>query len=74
MPIYEYSCEKCATFEATQRIIEALSRCLACKGKVNSSSPIPILAQRDGFEYFAVTSCDLNGVMLQGVLGELGIR
>jgi pyrroloquinoline quinone (PQQ) biosynthesis protein C len=27
-----------------------------------------------GLEYCAVTPCDLNGVMLQGVLDELGIR
>ena len=35
MPIYEYQCEKCGTFEATQRIIEKpLSKCPTCKGKV----------------------------------------
>jgi putative FmdB family regulatory protein len=35
MPIYEYKCEKCGTFEATQRITEKpLSRCPTCKGKV----------------------------------------
>ena len=35
MPIYEYSCEKCGTFEATQRITDKpLSRCPTCKGKI----------------------------------------
>jgi putative FmdB family regulatory protein len=35
MPIYEYQCEKCGTFEATQRITEKpLGRCPTCKGKV----------------------------------------
>ena len=35
MPIYEYKCDKCGTFEATQRITEKpLSRCPTCKGKV----------------------------------------
>jgi len=35
MPIYEYECQRCGTFEVTQRIIErALSRCPTCKGKV----------------------------------------
>jgi putative FmdB family regulatory protein len=35
MPIYEYKCEKCGTFEVTQRIIEKpLSKCPSCKGKV----------------------------------------
>lgn len=35
MPIYEYQCEKCGTFEATQRITERpLSRCPTCRGKV----------------------------------------
>jgi putative FmdB family regulatory protein len=35
MPIYEYKCGKCGTFEATQRITEKpLSRCPTCKGKV----------------------------------------
>ena len=35
MPIYEYQCEKCGTFEATQRITEkALSKCPTCKSKV----------------------------------------
>ncbi len=35
MPIYEYECQKCGTFEATQRITEnPLSKCPACKGKV----------------------------------------
>jgi putative FmdB family regulatory protein len=35
MPIYEYQCGKCGTFEITQRITEkSLSRCPTCKGKV----------------------------------------
>ena len=35
MPIYEYSCQKCGTFEVTQRITEkALSKCPTCKSKV----------------------------------------
>jgi putative FmdB family regulatory protein len=35
MPIYEYECGKCGTFEATQRITDkSLSRCPTCKGKV----------------------------------------
>jgi len=35
MPIYEYQCGKCGTFEATQRItVKSLSRCPTCKGKV----------------------------------------
>jgi putative FmdB family regulatory protein len=35
MPIYEYQCGKCGTFEATQRITERpLSRCPTCRGKV----------------------------------------
>ncbi len=35
MPIYEYQCQKCGPFEATQRITEkALSKCPTCKGKV----------------------------------------
>ncbi|MBM4299071.1 MAG: hypothetical protein FJ143_15150 [Deltaproteobacteria bacterium] len=35
MPIYEYQCQKCGSFEATQRITEkALSKCPTCKGKV----------------------------------------
>ena len=35
MPIYEYQCAKCGTFELTQRITEkALSKCPTCKGKV----------------------------------------
>ena len=36
MPIYEYECRKCGTFEVTQRITEApLRRCPKCKGKVS---------------------------------------
>jgi putative FmdB family regulatory protein len=35
MPIYEYNCEKCGTFEVTQRITEKpLGKCPTCKGKV----------------------------------------
>jgi putative FmdB family regulatory protein len=35
MPIYEYQCGKCGTFEATQRITERpLRRCPTCRGKV----------------------------------------
>jgi putative FmdB family regulatory protein len=35
MPIYEYQCQKCGTFEATQRITDKpLSKCPTCKGKV----------------------------------------
>lgn len=35
MPIYEYSCPRCGTFETTQRITEApLKRCPTCKSKV----------------------------------------
>jgi putative FmdB family regulatory protein len=35
MPIYEYQCQKCGTFEVTQRITEkALSKCPTCRGKV----------------------------------------
>ena len=35
MPIYEYRCENCGTFEATQRITDKpLRRCPTCKGKV----------------------------------------
>ncbi|HEX2226680.1 MAG TPA: FmdB family zinc ribbon protein [Candidatus Binatia bacterium] len=35
MPIYEYQCQKCGTFEVSQRITEnALNKCPTCKGKV----------------------------------------
>jgi putative FmdB family regulatory protein len=35
MPIYEYQCPKCGTFEATQRITDkALTKCPTCKSKV----------------------------------------
>jgi putative FmdB family regulatory protein len=35
MPIYEYDCENCGTFEVTQRITDKpLRRCPTCKGKV----------------------------------------
>src|ERR1700757_2575215 len=35
MPIYEYQCQKCGTFEVTQKITEKpLSKCPTCKGKL----------------------------------------
>ena len=35
MPIYEYKCQKCGTFEITQRITEKpLNKCPTCRGKV----------------------------------------
>jgi putative FmdB family regulatory protein len=35
MPIYEYKCQKCGTFEINQRITEnALGKCPTCRGKV----------------------------------------
>jgi putative FmdB family regulatory protein len=35
MPIYEYGCDNCGTFEVTQRITDKpLRRCPTCKGKV----------------------------------------
>ena len=35
MPIYEYQCQKCGTFEATQRITDKpLGKCPTCKGNV----------------------------------------
>jgi putative FmdB family regulatory protein len=35
MPIYEYDCQKCGTFETTQKITEKpLIKCPTCKGKV----------------------------------------
>lgn len=35
MPIYEYQCQKCGTFEATQKITDKpLGKCPTCKGKV----------------------------------------
>jgi putative FmdB family regulatory protein len=35
MPIYEYDCDTCGTFEVSQRITEnPLRRCPKCKGKV----------------------------------------
>src|ERR1044072_6698880 len=35
MPIYEYACDKCGTFEVSQRITEKpLPRCPTCKSKV----------------------------------------
>ena len=36
MPIYEYQCPKCGTFETTQRITDApLRKCPTCKSKVD---------------------------------------
>ena len=35
MPIYEYQCSKCGTFEVTQRITEpALKKCPTCGRKI----------------------------------------
>jgi putative FmdB family regulatory protein len=35
MPIYEYQCQKCGTFEVSQRITErSLGKCPTCKAKV----------------------------------------
>jgi putative FmdB family regulatory protein len=35
MPIYEYQCQKCGTFETTQKITDKpLVKCPTCKGKV----------------------------------------
>lgn len=35
MPIYEYECQKCGTFEASQRITDKpLAKCPTCKSKV----------------------------------------
>jgi len=35
MPIYEYQCQKCGTFEVTQRITESpLTRCPTCRSRV----------------------------------------
>jgi putative FmdB family regulatory protein len=35
MPIYEYKCQKCGTFETTQKITDKpLGKCPTCKGKV----------------------------------------
>jgi putative FmdB family regulatory protein len=35
MPIYEYDCQRCGTFEATQRITDKpLVKCPTCRGKV----------------------------------------
>jgi putative FmdB family regulatory protein len=35
MPIYEYECQKCGTFEATQKITDKpLGKCPTCKGKI----------------------------------------
>lgn len=35
MPIYEYDCQKCGTFETSQKITDKpLAKCPTCKGKV----------------------------------------
>jgi putative FmdB family regulatory protein len=35
MPIYEYDCQRCGTFEVSQRITEKpLGKCPSCRGKV----------------------------------------
>jgi putative FmdB family regulatory protein len=35
MPIYVYQCQKCGTFETTQKITDKpLAKCPTCKGKV----------------------------------------
>jgi putative FmdB family regulatory protein len=35
MPIYEYQCQKCGTFEVSQRITEKpLAKCPTCRSKV----------------------------------------
>jgi len=35
MPIYEYQCQKCGTFETTQKITDKpLVKCPTCKGKI----------------------------------------
>ncbi len=35
MPIYEYQCQRCGTFEFTQKITDKpLGKCPSCKGKV----------------------------------------
>jgi putative FmdB family regulatory protein len=35
MPIYEYDCQRCGTFETTQRITDKpLAKCPTCKSKV----------------------------------------
>jgi putative FmdB family regulatory protein len=35
MPIYEYKCQKCGTFETTQKITDRpLVKCPTCKGKI----------------------------------------
>ena len=35
MPIYEYACDRCGTFEVSQRITDKpLRRCPTCKGRV----------------------------------------
>lgn len=42
MPIYEYECRKCGTFEATQRMTDnPLRRCPTCKGKVTKLLSAP---------------------------------
>lgn len=42
MPIYEYQCGKCGTFEITQRISDTpLRRCPTCKSKVTKLLSAP---------------------------------
>lgn len=42
MPIYEYQCGKCGTFEVTQRISDTpLRRCPTCKSKVTKLLSAP---------------------------------
>ena len=41
MPIYEYQCAKCGTFEVTQRITEKpLGKCPTCKANKKTSIEI----------------------------------
>ena len=36
MPVYEYECDRCGVFEATQRITQSpLKKCPTCKSKVH---------------------------------------
>lgn len=42
MPIYEYQCAKCGTFDVTQRISDApLRKCPTCKSKVTKLLSAP---------------------------------
>lgn len=52
MPIYEYKCEKCGTFETEQRITEpALSSCPTCGSPVKRliSGKISVIYKGSGF-------------------------